>query len=114
MYGDRNEQDEHLLLKELYDYRDICKNIYNKDYFYIYLSESKVVVIFHDYTMDDGFKYYLKHLPIHFFVSKVPLNVWDILRNISHHGSNEISQGIKYTNGDSGNLALFDWKYKSK
>lgn len=117
LYGDRIESDEHTLLKELYDYREICKNIFNKDYFSVILREDVVIIVLKDYQMDDGFKYYLKNLRMSMIASKVPV---DIMRSLnlearrSAGGGTELGEGIRYTNGDSGNLALYDWQYQSK
>ena len=43
VWGERIEFDDHQLLKNLYDYREILNKMYNMEYFYIYMNESLVI-----------------------------------------------------------------------
>lgn len=121
LYGSRIEFDDHLLLKELYDYRTICREVYNKEYFHIIMTESKVVMILFDYkntsTTSSGYvdvdknDWRIKDIRTHLFSNKVPGDIYSLIakEESTWKGYGCIQSGIKYTNGNGGNLALYDW-----
>ena len=117
VWGERIEFDDHQLLKNLYDYREIFKKMYNMDYFYVYMDEGLVIIVLYDFMQKWG-ESYLPHVRIERSkLPNVPPHIFNILDKQQGSWSNHtpaLRRGIRKTNGDSSNLALFDWIYKEK
>ena len=118
VWGERIEFDDHQLLKNLYDYREILNKMYNMEYFYIYMNESLVIVVLHDLMVPShNMKSYVPYIRLsRSKMPNVPSNIFGILDNQQSNwrGYSALQPGIRKTNGDSSNLALFDWIYKDK
>lgn len=121
IWGERMEHDDHQLLKNLYDYREILNKMYNMDYFYVYMDESLVIVLLYDKLTKRGIESYVPHIRLDQVRSAnrnlsavIPNNIFNILykEQSDWRGYKALQPGIRKTNGDSSNLALFDWMYK--
>jgi hypothetical protein len=112
IHGERIEHSDHHFLKELYYYRSICNEVYNKEYFYIDMDESTATIVLFDYKGRFGINY-MKYIRSSYFIGKLPSKINQILDKASSdwRGFSALQSGINYKNGDSSNLALFDWKY---
>jgi len=108
IYGDsKNISDDREFLRELYGDHDILKNIYNKEYFYINLKKYPLIILY-DYKskyMDN----YLGKLDYSIFRSSIPVKIFNVLIKPYTH---ELTPGIDYSDGSSGNLSLFPWIYE--
>lgn len=122
LYGTRIEFNDHDLLKELYDYRTIFREMYNKEYFHIIMTDSKVVIVLHDYKESKELKNdYRKigsfraidDIRTDLFANKLQPDIYQLIKSdeATWKGYGCLQPGIRYTNGDRSNLSLYDWQY---
>lgn len=97
-------------LQEIYHNVDILKKIYNVAIYAIFLTETKVVVIFKDHFSKFDMVHYLYKIPYSNF-QILPIEVKDIINPSKKSDWETYSGGIEYSDGSSSNLALFDWQY---
>jgi len=117
--GIRSEIDDYKFLQELYHNHQILNDIYNLEFFNITLSKTKTyaTIVLYDFIKDPNYNKNVKnYISPDIIESKLPLpsNVKDRLKPamLKKGYSNYLSKGILYSNGDSGNLSLFDWIYE--
>ncbi len=124
--GNRSESDDHKLLQEIYHNHKILNEVYNLELFHIGLTKNEVIITLKDYKNDfygdnkRSYTYkeenYLSKIKESFLRSNLPLDVFmkikPYLGSFSSSDSKFLSKGIDYSNGNSGNLSLFDWVYK--
>jgi len=116
VYGERIEDDDFKFLKELYCYHEILQKIYNLDFYHIDLSTSKIIITFHEIRNKFNDLNYIRRIKSNLLKDNLPTEIFNILdKRISKSGfgSHSLLRGIEYKNGDSGNISLFDWKYKN-
>jgi hypothetical protein len=97
-------------LQEIYQNVDILKKIYNVAIYAIFLTETKVVVIFKDYFSKFDMVNYIYKIPYSNFQT-LPIEIKDIINPSKKSDWETYSGGIEYTDGSSSNLSLFDWLY---
>jgi len=124
--GDRSENDDHKLLQEIYHNHKILNEVYNLEFFHIGLTKNEVIITLKDYknefygNNERTYKYkqenYLSSIKERFLKDNLPSDVFNkvkpYLGSFSFRDNKFLSKGIDYSNGNSSNLSLFDWKYK--
>lgn len=117
IFGNRSELDDFKFLQDLYTNIDILKEMYNLDFFHIKLTKDKACLILKEYIMDIDYnknvENYLRDIPESKLKTVLPVDVMEFLKpEFSSFLKGGLGKGINYSNGDSGNLSLFDWIYQ--
>lgn len=117
IFGNRGERDDFKFLQDLYTNIDILKQMYNLDFFHIKLTKDEACIILKEYIMDIDYnknvENYLRDIPASKLKVVLPNNVMEFLKpEFSEFYKGGLGKGINYSNGDSGNLSLFDWVYQ--
>lgn len=117
IFGHRGERDDFKFLQDLYTNIDILKQMYNLDFFHIKLTKDEACLILKEYIMDIDYnknvENYLRDIPASKLKAVLPNNVMEFLKpEFSEFHKGGLGKGIEYSNGDSGNLSLFDWIYQ--
>lgn len=119
--GSRYEKDDHQFLTDIYFNRDILKGVYNVDFFYIKLDKNDACLVLYDYILDPNYNKnvsnYLRDITEDKMKKFVPQNVMYFLKSgFSDYNASKYNMklysGIDYSDGRSGNLSLFNWKYE--
>lgn len=105
--GSRIESDDHKLVQELYHNHTILNKLYNLEFFYISLTNNSATIVLYEYLNKFDDKNYLRKIPSSLFKGKVKTKLED------GFSLGVLRKGIDWSNGDSSNLALFDWVYES-
>lgn len=113
-YGDSTDED---ILKEIYHYRLILRNVYNLEYYFISLRDGKVIIVLYPYEKDSPFGNYKEKVDIS--IGGIPYSVFNniparyeklINDGPDWRGRPCLREGIKMDTGTS-NLALYNWQY---
>ena len=118
--GVRSERDDHKFLQELYHNHEILNDIYNLEFYNITLSKNKTyaTIVLYDYIMDPNYNKNVKnYISSDIIEGKLPLpsNIKERLKTgmLYKNHSYYLTKGILYSNGNSGNMSLFDWIYEN-
>lgn len=119
IHGRKNVSDE-AFLQEMYNYHGILNHMYNLNFFHIKMTDKDAIIVLYDFIMNPSYnsneENYLSGINKYKLQKAVPENIYNDLifrngRDISYR--NCLTKGIDYSNGDSSNLSLFDWKYSN-